>query len=73
VGESISLNAAQSYFETIEPKDYYWDLGDGNKQKGVTINYIFRTKGKYIISCGTVDRQDSDYKYCSTKEIIVIE
>ena len=72
VGDVISLNANQSHFESITPKEYYWIFDDGKKEKGVTITHIFRKRGIQSITCGTID-VNSDNKFCSTREIIVIE
>lgn len=73
INEPVSFNAHQSYFENLTPKDYYWTFEDGKKEKGVTIVHIFRKTGKQNVLCGTVDKNDSNKKFCSLKEIVVIE
>jgi Tol biopolymer transport system component/plastocyanin len=72
-GTNLNLSAAQSYLPNIVPTEYYWEMGDGTKLKGIEIQYTFTAPGTYTISCGTVDKNDPTLKYCSTKEIIVTE
>ncbi|MCG8582164.1 MAG: PKD domain-containing protein [Bacteroidales bacterium] len=72
-GELQTLDAMQSNLGDFEPNGFYWELPDGSKQKGETIQYIFRTKGKYIVKCGTVCKNDPHKKMCTYKEINVIE
>lgn len=73
VGETIHLNASESFFKNLTPKDYYWTFEDGKKEKGETIIHIFRKTGKQNVVCGTIDVNNSVIKYCSSKEIVVIE
>ncbi|WP_430814609.1 PKD domain-containing protein [Carboxylicivirga sp. RSCT41] len=73
VGELQTLDALQSNLGDFEPNGYYWELPDGSKQKGETIQYIFRTKGKHIVKCGTISMSDRHNKMCTYKEINVIE
>ena len=70
---SILLSSDKSFLKNFEPKQYFWDFGDGNKAKGVTINHIFRKKGKYTIRCGAISKNDPTEKLSSTQQIIVIE
>lgn len=73
LGDVIVLNANESYFKSMEPKEFYWTFNDGKKGKGVTITHIFRKIGTQTVSCGTVAKSDVSIKHCSTKEIVVIE
>lgn len=73
LGELQTLDAAKSHLGDFEPNGFYWELPDGSRQKGETIQHIFRTKGKHIIKCGTISKTDPHHKMCSYKEINVID
>ncbi|WP_439181666.1 PKD domain-containing protein [Carboxylicivirga taeanensis] len=73
VGDKVTLSAAESHFETFKPNGFYWELSDGTKQKGETIQFVFRKKGKQVVRCGTVSEADPHLKMCTYKEINVIE
>ncbi|MBR8536591.1 PD40 domain-containing protein [Carboxylicivirga sediminis] len=73
VGEPQTLDALESNLGDFEPNGFYWELPDGTRQKGVTIQYVFRTKGKQIVRCGTISKDDPNLKMCTYKEINVIE
>ncbi|MCU4154867.1 PKD domain-containing protein [Carboxylicivirga sp. A043] len=73
VGELQTLDALESNLGDFEANGFYWELPDGTKQKGETIQYIFRTKGKHIVKCGTISKHDPHQKMCTYKEINVIE
>ncbi len=73
VGELQTLHALESNLGEFKPNGYYWELPDGSKQVGETIQYIFRTKGKHIVKCGTISMDDPNDKMCTYKEITVIE
>ncbi len=73
VGEKQTLDARESNLGEFKPNGFYWELPDGTKQKGETIQYIFRTKGKHIVKCGTISVDDPHDKMCTYKEINVID
>jgi hypothetical protein len=73
VGEKQTLDARESNLGDFRPNGFYWELPDGTKQKGETIQFVFRTKGKHIIKCGTISVDDPHLKMCTYKEINVIE
>ncbi len=73
VNELHTFDASRSYFEDFKPNGYYWEFSDGSRQRGKTIEHIFRTKGKHRIKCGTISKEDPNKKMCTYKEITVIE
>ncbi|WP_430810651.1 MULTISPECIES: PKD domain-containing protein [unclassified Carboxylicivirga] len=73
VGQQVTLDARKSHLGEFVPNGYYWELPDGSRKKGVTIQHIFRKKGKQIIRCGTISADDPNKKMCTYKEINVIE
>jgi hypothetical protein len=73
INQPIHLNATKSHLVTINPSDFYWDFGDNEKARGETIVHIFRKKGVFTITCGTIDKQNPQLKLSSSKEIVVIE
>ncbi len=72
VNEPVQLSAEKSVLEDFEVKQYYWDLGDGNKSKGIRINHIYRRSGTFTLVCGVISKDGKD-KMSSTKTIIVTE
>ncbi|MGQ1785884.1 MULTISPECIES: PKD domain-containing protein [unclassified Saccharicrinis] len=72
-GTSFSLSTEKSILRDFIPKQYFWDFGDGNKAKGVTIHHIFRKKGIYTITCGAISKFDPTDKLSSTRQIVVTE
>ncbi len=73
VNELVTLDVSQSFLGDFVPKDYYWQLGDGSSQKGITIQHVFKEKGTYLVSCGAVSSDKPQQKMCSSVEIIVTE
>ncbi len=73
INAPVTLSASKSVLKDFKPAQYYWDLGDNNRGKGVTINHIFRKKGIYTIECGVVSVDNNTQKMASTKKIVVIE
>jgi len=73
INELHTLDATKSNLGDFNPNGYYWELPDGSRQKGETIQYLFRTKGKHLIKCGTISQDDPHKKMCTFKEIIVID
>jgi len=73
VGEQQVLDAKQSILGDFDADGFYWELPDGTKQKGETIQYIFRTKGIHKVKCGTISKSDPNLKMCTFKEINVID
>lgn len=73
INERVNFSAEKSVLKDFVPKQYYWNFGDSNKGKGVTISHIFRTKGIYVITCGAVSKDDATNKMSSTRQIVVIE
>ncbi len=72
LNEPVQLSAEKSVLEEFKVKQYYWDLGDGTKSKGMRTNHIYRKTGKFILVCGVVSIDGND-KMSSTKTIIVTE
>jgi len=73
INELQTLDAKKSHLGDFNSDGYYWELPDGSRQKGETIQYIFRTKGIHRIKCGTVSINDPQEKMCTYKEVTVIE
>ncbi len=73
INESVTLSASKSVLKDFKAAQYYWDLDNNNRAKGVTINHIFRKKGIYTIECGTVSVDDNMDKMASKRKIVVTE
>ncbi len=73
INEPVLFSAEKSELKDFVPKQYYWDFGDSNKGKGVTITHVFRTKGIYTVTCGAISKDDPTERMSSTRQIIVTE
>lgn len=69
VNQLTVLKAGLTGFEDAENIQYFWDLGEKEKQIGETISHIFRKKGKYQIKCEAYWGQNQ--KICSYRTVIV--
>lgn len=65
----LVIQAILTGFEDAENIQYFWDLGEKEKQIGETISHIFRKKGKYQIRCEAYWGENQ--KICSYRTIIV--
>ncbi|MCW3805172.1 PKD domain-containing protein [Plebeiibacterium marinum] len=73
INTPVTFSAANSVLKDFKPAQYYWSLGENNRAKGVTINYVFRKKGIYNIECGVISVDDHTEKMASTRQIVVKE
>ncbi len=73
INTPVTFSAEKSVLKNFEPTQYYWDFGDNNKAKGVTINHIFQKKGIYHVLCGAISLDDYTNKMSSTCKIVVTE
>ncbi|WP_075590317.1 PKD domain-containing protein [Labilibacter marinus] len=73
VGQSLKLSTENSVLKDFVPKQYYWDLGDGNKGKGSSLTHTYRNPGIYTVTCGAISETKATEKLSSTRQIVVIE
>jgi hypothetical protein len=73
VNTPVTLSAGKSVLGDFTVSQYYWNLGDTNRSKGVTIHHIFRKKGIYKIVCGAISSDDMTQKMSSSRQIVVID
>jgi len=74
INQDIQFNGLQSYFKTIQPGEYYWDFGNGEKGTGASFRYNYKVPGMYTIKLGVVeDNEDVEIpkKFCSFRTIMV--
>jgi len=69
VNQPLIIKAMLTGFDDAENIQYFWDLGEKEKQIGETISHIFRKKGKYTIRCEAYWGENQ--KICSYRNIIV--
>lgn len=70
-GQTATFHAVDSYLPETGPYQYYWEFGDGSQAKGLEVSHIFKTKGTFVLKCGTVSEQNPNIKYCSTLTVEV--
>lgn len=70
VGKIVQCDASKSWLPDCTENEYFWDMGDGTRIKGETIQHAYSKSGIYNITCGTVNKQTGD-KFCSSKQIEV--
>ncbi len=55
VGETVTLDAGRSYDRDGTLTEWLWDLGDGTKRYGRTVEYAYQMPGKYEIALEVKD------------------
>jgi hypothetical protein len=81
VNERFDLDGNLSVIRSFEPKDYFWDFGDGNIETGIEATHTYTSPGEYYIRLGITDgesEEDSDEfkldgRKCAQKMIRVME
>ncbi len=68
LGEPVSITASLSGYGEVGDVEYFWELNDGEKVKGVTIQHIFRTKGIYRVCCEAIWDEG---KICSYRMVMI--
>lgn len=69
-GKMFMCDVLQSWLPDCTGNEYFWDMGDGTRIKGESVQHVYDKVGQYTITCGTVNRQTGD-KFCSSKQIEV--
>lgn len=60
-GEPVTFIANTDGLPDFRPREFYWDMGNGDKVKGQSATTVFNKKGTYRVQCGTIDaRNDND-------------
>lgn len=82
VDDRVELNGHLSEIRKFEPKDYYWDFGDGNIGTEIETEHRYSSPGVYYIRLGITDGEkpedeDDDFipdgRMCGQKQIVVLE
>ena len=81
VNEQVKMHADSSVIKSFEPKNYYWDFGDGTIENSYSVEHIYTKVGSYYIKLGIVSDEESEdeneidfsRRACSQKQIVVIE
>lgn len=60
VDEELTLDAVRSEIRGFKPEDYFWDLGNGNIEDGLEIEYSYPRAGTYYIRLGITDGEEND-------------
>jgi hypothetical protein len=76
VGQTIRLDASETFLTNFTIDEYYWDLGDGSKSRGESIYHSFGMPGIFEIRLGVLSDPDSPYgqqSNCVYRQVVVIE
>lgn len=80
VDEKIKLDGHLSEIRSFEPKEYFWDFGDGAIETLIETEHSYTSPGVYYIRLGITDGEeleDDDEvltgRTCSQKQIVVLE
>lgn len=76
LGQTLKLDASKSLFEGCEIEEYFWEINDGFRAKGMTASHLLETPGEYEIKLGVKGLPTSDgrnvCKKCVTKKVLVL-
>lgn len=64
-GEPVTLVANTDGLPGFRPREFYWDMGNGDKVKGRTATTVFAAPGRYRVSCGTIDARSDSERRCT--------
>ncbi len=81
ISESVEFISNQSEIRSFEPKNYFWDFGDGNIAEGQEVEHSYTSPGEYYIRLGITDGEDDedseeyseDARKCSQRKIVIVE
>lgn len=72
-GRETVIEADVSHIAGFTPSEYFWQTENGEKKKNRKINHIFTKPGVYLVVCLVTDRNNPNWKICTSKEIEVTE
>ncbi len=64
-GEPVTLTANTDGLPGFRPREFYWDMGNGDKVKGRVATTVFAKPGRYRVSCGTIDARNDGERRCA--------
>jgi len=67
VGQSITLDAGQSYDADGRISAYLWDLGDGTEQSGPRVQHAYAAPGRYEVTLSVRDDAGVDNSSASDR------
>ncbi len=68
-GETIYLNASDSYDPDGSIVSYFWDFGDGSNATGETVEHAYAENGTYTVALTVTDDDGSSSQASSTKTV----
>jgi outer membrane protein OmpA-like peptidoglycan-associated protein/tetratricopeptide (TPR) repeat protein len=75
-GESFVFSGEKSILAGCKLEEFYWETGDGRKEKGNTLTHSYDAPGMYEVRMGVAgnpnEKGDLVCKHCVTKTIVVI-
>lgn len=71
VGQSVTFKANARSLKGLKPRDYYWDLGNGQLETGPQVTATYRETGTYTVKCGTIDVANKQLRHCTWVDVYV--
>lgn len=71
LGQEAIFKANAKALKNFTPKEFYWDLGNGQLETGAEVKAIFREAGPYTIKCGTIDANNKGERRCTWIDVYV--
>jgi hypothetical protein len=74
-GEAVQFSARNTYFKDLHVENYYWDFGDGIKDKGIDARHVYNFPGTYLIKLGitgTDNSPETPAVTCVSRKIVVL-
>lgn len=59
-GEPVTFVANTEGLPEFRPREFYWDMGNGDKVKGQSATTVFSKRGRYRVQCGTIDARNEN-------------
>ncbi len=75
VDQTIKFSSEKSNIRSFNPKEYFWDFGDGNIANGPEAEHTYTKEGTFYIRLGITDgsEEDDSKRGCSQRQIIIVK
>jgi outer membrane protein OmpA-like peptidoglycan-associated protein len=76
LGTTVSFSASKSILEGCQLAQFYWEYGDGMRDRGMEVSHAYATLGTYEVRLGATGMPSEDgallCKNCVTKQVTVV-
>lgn len=74
--KEIHFEASKTNLPNVNIEKYFWNYGDGNLDRGISVDHIFENKGTYKVVLGLLSEKDENglrSKICVEKELQIVK